>query len=328
MLALRFVGGAIEMSHGWLASFLIFTLSAVGGTILSAIFLPDAISVGASGGIFGEYESHRPIRVSNITECNTHRNADFLGFIGACLADIMMNWSLLFSDFVTENGKKHRHATVVIVLLLDIVLNCIIGLTPYVDNFSRKCDFNFRYIVLVTYKTVFNSNMSLCSTLTDLGGMVYGLLCGMCTIQRLSADFFGVTDEGWKGQAKQIVTRFCGIIVSLVSIVTTLVVLFQGDPSKSPCPECTWLSCVPFPPWGKYDEKWWYCDDCGRVTADVVSKPSLHLAVDCPSGVIAYIDLNESNYDRNRVQKKLPQYCREYCPLFESGLNASSFNML
>lgn len=50
----------------------------------------------------------------------------------------MMNWSLLFSDFVTENGKKHRHATVVIVLLLDIVLNCVIGLTPYVDNFSRK----------------------------------------------------------------------------------------------------------------------------------------------------------------------------------------------
>jgi uncharacterized membrane protein len=50
----------------------------------------------------------------------------------------MMNWSLLFSDFVTENGKKHRHATVVLVLLIDIVLNTIIGLTPYVDNFSRK----------------------------------------------------------------------------------------------------------------------------------------------------------------------------------------------
>lgn len=48
-----------------------------------------------------------------------------------------MNWSLLFSDFVTENGKKHRHAIVVLVLLLDIVLNTIIGLTPYIDNFTR-----------------------------------------------------------------------------------------------------------------------------------------------------------------------------------------------
>ena len=56
MLALRFVGAAVEMSHGWFAAFLIFTLSAVGGTVLSAIFLPDAISVGASGGIFGTYD--------------------------------------------------------------------------------------------------------------------------------------------------------------------------------------------------------------------------------------------------------------------------------
>jgi len=116
MLALWFVGAAIEMSHGWLAAFIIFALSAVGGTVLSAIFLPEAISVGASGGIFG--------------------------FIGACLADIIMNWRLLFCDFVTENGKKHRHAIVVVVLLLDILLNSIIGLTPYVDNYNRK--FNLR----------------------------------------------------------------------------------------------------------------------------------------------------------------------------------------
>lgn len=57
--------------------------------------------------------------------------------IGACLSDIMMNWKLLFSDFVTENGKRHKHAMVVVFLFLDIVLNCIIGLTPYVDNFTR-----------------------------------------------------------------------------------------------------------------------------------------------------------------------------------------------
>ena len=140
MLALWFVGAAIEMSHGWLASTLIFTLSAVGGTILSAIFLPDAISVGASGGIFGAYSfSVRvmccfldfPIHLINSINL-------VIGFIGACLADIVMNWSLLFSDFVTENGKKHRHAIVVLVLILDIALNTIIGLTPYVDNFNRK----------------------------------------------------------------------------------------------------------------------------------------------------------------------------------------------
>lgn len=112
MLALWFVGGAIEMSHGWIAAMVIFFSSAVGGTILSALFLPEYITVGASGGIFG--------------------------FIGACLADIIMNWKLLFCDFVSENGQKHQHIAVVCVLILDIILNCIIGLTPYVDNFTRE----------------------------------------------------------------------------------------------------------------------------------------------------------------------------------------------
>ena len=100
------------MSHGWFAAMLIFFLSAIGGSILSAILLPGYITVGASGGIFG--------------------------FIGACLADILMNWRLLFSDFVNGNGKKHRHVVIVIVLFLDIALNSIIGLTPYVDNYNRK----------------------------------------------------------------------------------------------------------------------------------------------------------------------------------------------
>lgn len=54
MLALWFVGGAIETSHGWVAAMLIFIISAVGGTVLSAIFLPEYITVGASGGIFGK----------------------------------------------------------------------------------------------------------------------------------------------------------------------------------------------------------------------------------------------------------------------------------
>ncbi len=53
MLALWFVGSAIERSHGFAASMLLFVVPAIGGTILSAIFLPDMISVGASGGIFG-----------------------------------------------------------------------------------------------------------------------------------------------------------------------------------------------------------------------------------------------------------------------------------
>lgn len=125
MLALWFVGAAIEMSHGWVAAAIIFTLSALGGTILSSLFLPEYITVGASGGIFG--------------------------YIGACLADILLNWKLLFCDFVTENGTKHRHVMVVVALLFDIALNSIIGLTPFVDNFTREFFHVFRFVLSWLY---------------------------------------------------------------------------------------------------------------------------------------------------------------------------------
>lgn len=53
MLALWFVGKAVEQIHGLYPAFVLFIVPAVGGTILSAIFLPGFITVGASGGIFG-----------------------------------------------------------------------------------------------------------------------------------------------------------------------------------------------------------------------------------------------------------------------------------
>lgn len=79
MLALRFVGAAVEMSHGWFAAFLIFTLSAVGGTVLSAIFLPDAISVGASGGIFGTYDVNPQINIvtQECPQCKAHLHISY-----------------------------------------------------------------------------------------------------------------------------------------------------------------------------------------------------------------------------------------------------------
>lgn len=258
MLALWFVGNAIETSHGIVAAAILFILPAVGGCILSAIFLPTYITVGASGGIFG--------------------------LIGACLSDICMNWKLLFNDFVTENGKKHRHALVVVFLFLDIALNCVIGLTPYVDNF------------------------------THLGGMAFGLLCGLSTMEKLPSDFFGMEENCWS-RAKQLSVRFLGLIVSVIGIIVAVVILLESDGTTTPCPSCNWLSCVPFPPWESQSEKWWYCDDCGMVTAEIIQTPSLHLQMDCPDGSNVAVGLNASeDVDRNRLEEELPSYCREYCP--------------
>ena len=94
MTALWFIGRAVEQCHGFAAAVILFIIPAVGGTILSAIFLSEYISVGASGGIFG--------------------------LIGACIADICMNWSLLFSRHVnaSDEGVRFRHMKVRFLLLL------------------------------------------------------------------------------------------------------------------------------------------------------------------------------------------------------------------
>jgi hypothetical protein len=97
MTALWFIGRAVEQCHGFAAAVILFIIPAVGGTILSAIFLSEYISVGASGGIFG--------------------------LIGACIADICMNWSLLFSKHVnaSDEGVRFRHMKVRCFLLLSAI---------------------------------------------------------------------------------------------------------------------------------------------------------------------------------------------------------------
>lgn len=147
---------------------------------------------------------------------------------------------------------------------------------------------------------------------THLGGMVYGFLCGLSTMERLSSDFFGMEDTTLT-IIKNIVIRSFGLLLSLLSISVTLGFLLNMDPSSTPCPNCSWLSCVPFPPWENATNKWWYCDNCNTATASIVRQPFLRLDVDCPAGEIATVNIT-SDLDRTELQKKLPTYCREYCP--------------
>jgi len=84
-------------------------------------------------------------------------------------------------------------------------------------------------------------------------------------MERLSKAFFGVKVQY---SFHVLVIRFFGIIVSLILIITSIVILASSDGIKSTCHDYCFVSCLPFPFWAPYDQKWWYCDDCDLVTAD------------------------------------------------------------
>eukprot|EP00986_Skeletonema_menzelii_P011011 scaffold5539_cov81-Skeletonema_menzelii.AAC.3 len=263
MFALWFVGRAVEQIHGMIAAVVLFVVPAIGGTILSAIFLPEYITVGASGGIFG--------------------------LIGACISDIFMNWNLLFNKFVNENGARLSHARVLLVLAVDIVVNCLIGLTPFVDNF------------------------------THLGGMVYGFLCGLGMIQLVSPKFFqkdNAKSPSCCSRSKRFFFRFFGVLISLAGIVISSIVLMSGDGETNPCTSCSYMSCIAFPPWNGQNNKWWYCDDCARATATGTMENGIFssLNVTCPNGMHEVLKVEESwPQDELGLEGLLPMLCREHC---------------
>ena len=160
------------------------------------------------------------------------------------------------------------------------------------------------------------------SSFTDLGGMLFGFLCGTSTMQRVTTDMFGAEQkQTFLTTLKQNVFRFLGIIITVVGMCTSLALLMNGDGQTSPCPACDALSCMPFPPWGEYDDKWWYCDDCGAVTADARINPATsefdQLTINCPKGGSATLLFEDYEFETDRawLESKLPQLCRQHCLL-------------
>ncbi len=263
MLALYFIGGAVEKAHGFASAAVLFIVPSVGGNILSAICLPGFISVGASGGIFG--------------------------LIGGCMADICLNWNLLFLKTTTDDNTRWRHFLVLLWLAVDIIVNCLLGFTPFVDNF------------------------------THLGGFLYGFCIGFASIEQLALTFFGVRATGENNWYRFTSTllRFFGLIVSIIAIMATTIVLVKSDGVTSPCPGCRYISCVPFPP--KTDEKWWYCDDCDIVTADIFQSIDgtgryEQVNINCPNGEVEEIFIEDKGiYDKEELRRLLPSFCRSEC---------------
>lgn len=103
LLAWR-MGAPLEKFYGWSRILTIWVLSGVGGNLLSAIMLPQIVTVGASSCVFG--------------------------LLGVLLSDLIQNWHRLLTPFKSLFS-----------LLSVVAFAFAVGLLPEVDNFAHAGGF-------------------------------------------------------------------------------------------------------------------------------------------------------------------------------------------
>ncbi|KAJ5075845.1 rhomboid-like protein [Anaeramoeba ignava] len=93
-------GSQIEESVGTIRTFLIYFISGIGGNLLSAVFLPNLIQVGASGALFGLF--------------------------AILFGDLFQNWKEIYEPKST-----------LLKMILAVLITLGAGLLPAVDNFAH-----------------------------------------------------------------------------------------------------------------------------------------------------------------------------------------------
>lgn len=206
------------------------------------------------------------------------------------MTDVMRNRRLLFSDFINKGQSKRHHFLVIAILSLDIVLNLLIGLTPFTDNFMH------------------------------LGGFILGVFCASTMLNVIN--LFGMSvpfNQNYVSSFRNsFFSRYFGLILSMLCMGVATIFLFRGDGTTSPCKSCGALSCVSFPPWSNYDNRWWYCDECGEVKGlgRIDERTGEYFAIEllCPNGKNVVFNL-EGEIDRSHdsLEAMLPTFCRQKC---------------
>ncbi|KAM4089689.1 RHOMBOID-like protein 1 isoform X1 [Castanea sativa] len=100
MLSLLVIGIRLEREFGFVRIGLLYAISGLGGSILSALFIQTNISVGASGAVFG--------------------------LLGGMLSELITNWTLYANKFAA-----------LLTLVIIVVVNLAVGILPHVDNFAH-----------------------------------------------------------------------------------------------------------------------------------------------------------------------------------------------
>ncbi|KAK6646065.1 hypothetical protein PHAVU_L006143 [Phaseolus vulgaris] len=100
MLSLVFIGIRLEQEFGFVRIGFLYVISGFGGSLLSALFIPESISVGASGALFG--------------------------LLGGMLSELFINWTIYANKLAA-----------LLTLIVIVVINLAVGILPHVDNFAH-----------------------------------------------------------------------------------------------------------------------------------------------------------------------------------------------
>ncbi|XP_014497192.1 RHOMBOID-like protein 1 [Vigna radiata var. radiata] len=100
MLSLVFIGIRLEQEFGFVRIGFLYVISGFGGSLLSALFIPEGISVGASGALFG--------------------------LLGGMLSELLINWTIYANKLAA-----------LLTLIVIVVINLAVGILPHVDNFAH-----------------------------------------------------------------------------------------------------------------------------------------------------------------------------------------------
>ncbi|PRQ34120.1 putative peptidase S54, rhomboid [Rosa chinensis] len=127
MLSLVFIGIRLEQEFGFVRIGLVYVISGFGGSLLSALFIKNGISVGASGALFG--------------------------LLGSMLSELISNWTIYANKLAA-----------LLTLIFIIVINLAVGILPHVDNFAHIGGFvsgfllGFVFLIRPQYKWVNQMN--------------------------------------------------------------------------------------------------------------------------------------------------------------------------
>ncbi|KAL8531470.1 hypothetical protein ACS0TY_008167 [Phlomoides rotata] len=110
MLSFLFVGIRLEQEFGFVRVGLLYAISGIGGSLLSALFVRRSISVGASGALFG--------------------------LLGAMLSELLVNWTIYDNKFES-----------LVSLVMIILINMAVGILPHVDNFAHLGGFGTGFLL-------------------------------------------------------------------------------------------------------------------------------------------------------------------------------------